>query len=571
MTARATISRIRILIGGVLLIALLLLVRLYIVQIHYGDAYTAKAEAQYVRSVSGMFDRGSIYFTTKDGAQVSAATLKVGYTLAIKPDFVSDPEGAYRKLSEIIELDHDEFMAHVNKKGDPYEEVANHVSEQEGAKIRELDLPGVDLYKDQWRYYPGDTLASHAIGFVAYEGNKLTGRYGLERYYNDTLRRSEENLFVNFFAEIFDNLGTVVWSSENQEVGDIVTTLEPTVVRTLENQLRRAHDEWQSRETGGIVMDPKTGAIYAMAVYPNFDLNHFKDVEDAAYFKNPLVENVYEMGSIVKPLTVASGLDSGVVNRYSTYYDAGFIELSGYTIRNFDGKGRGTVPIQEILNQSLNTGVAHIAHLMGIERFRKYFKSLDLGTETGIDLPGEVPGLTSNLDAPRELEMANASFGQGIALTPIETVRALSALGNGGKLITPHLVEKVIYQNGKERELVQPPEKQVFKPETSEEITRMLVEVVDSALVGGKEKNEHYTVAAKTGTAQIALPDGSGYYDDRYLHSFFGYFPAYDPEFIIFLYTVEPKQVKYASQTLTIPFMELSRFLLNYYDTPPDR
>ncbi len=566
-----SLLQIRIVTGAVLVFAMLLIARLYVVQIAQGEAYTKRAAEQYVRSVKDLFDRGMIYFTTKNNEQVSAATLRIGYTLALAPDLLKNVEDAYEKVNGIVPLDKEVFLKRGNKKGDPYEEIATRIPEDRAEAIRALKIPGVQLYRDQWRYYPGDTLASHAIGFVAYDGDDQVGRYGLERYYEDKLSRASDDLFVNFFAEIFGNFSTVVFDSKQNQAGHIVTSLEPTVVRTLEKELRNLHDEWGSKETGGVIINPKTGEIYAISAFPDFNKNTFGAVSDIRYFKNPLVENVYELGSIIKPLTVASGLDSGAINRNTTYYDAGFLEMDGYKISNFDGRGRGTVPIQQILSQSLNTGVATIVKLMGRDAFKGYFKALKIDQETGIDLPNEARGLTKNLENNRDIEFATASYGQGIALTPIATVRALSALGNGGMLVTPHLATKIIYEDGREEVVTFPPPERVFKEETSEEVTRMLVEVVDTALVGGKEKMDRYTIAAKTGTAQIARVDGKGYYDDRFLHSFFGYFPAYDPKFLIFLYTIEPQNVKYASQTLTKPFMSLTKFLLNYYNIPPDR
>jgi cell division protein FtsI/penicillin-binding protein 2 len=407
------------------------------------------------------------------------------------------------------------------------------------------------------------------VGYTADDGTKLAGRYGLERYYDEVLTREDGRISVNFFAEIFSNIGSVIFDTTKSRTGDVVTSIEPTVARMLDRELQKVQDTYDSKLTGGIIINPNTGEIYALNAIPTFNLNDKKDSSIEA-FRNPLVEDVYEMGSIIKALTMAAGLDSDAVAPSTTYYDAGFIDLDTYTIKNYDGRGRGTVDMQQVLNQSLNTGVSFIVKTMGKNKFRDYFYKLKIASETGIDLPNETYGLIDNLKSPRDVEYATASFGQGIAITPIATVRALSTLANGGKLITPHLATRVEYQDGTFKDIVYPEGDRVFSEETSEEISRMLTKVVDEALGGGKIKLEHYSIAAKTGTAQIAKPTG-GYYDDRYLHSFFGYFPAYDPQYLVFLYTVEPKGVKYASETLTSPFMELAKFLLNYYNVPPDR
>ncbi|MFZ2252781.1 MAG: penicillin-binding protein 2 [Minisyncoccia bacterium] len=567
---KEAITRIRFISGIILFLMFLLLVRLYVLQVVRGEDYRAQGENQYVHTVRDMFKRGSIYLTTKDNEKVSGATVRGGYVLAIDPSKIVDPEKTYTDITTVIPLNKELFLERAAKKEKTYQEIEREVEQEAGERIDALKLTGVKLYRTQWRYYPGKSLAARTIGFIGYNEDTLVGKYGLERYYDETLLRDNEHLSVNFFAEIFSNLGELIFDASDADEGDIVTTIEPTVARMLDKILVDAQEEWHSTLTGGIIINPKNGEILALNVVPSFDLNDRSGVDIEA-FQNPLVENVYEMGSIIKPLTMAAGLDAGVITPQSTYYDAGFLKLSDYTIKNYDGRGRGTVPMQEILSQSLNTGVAHIASLLGKDRFRKYFYGLKLGSETGIDLPNEAHGLVSNLESPRELEYATASFGQGIALTPIATVRALATLANGGVLITPHLVKSIEYANGESRDITYPEGERVFKAKTSEDATRMLVEVVDSALKGGKAKNPYYTVAAKTGTAQIADSAGGGYYEDRYLHSFFGYFPAYDPKFLIFLYTVEPKGVKYASETLTDPFIDLVQFLINYYELPPDR
>lgn len=555
----------------IFLIGFLLIIRLYYVQIIDGTAYEEKATRQYVHTSQDIFNRGTIYYTTKDGEKVGAASMKAGYVLAVNPEMITDAESVYEALDPHIDIDRMAFLEKATLPNRTYVEIEPKLSEESAAAIEPLDIDGVQLYRTQWRYYPGHEVGARSIGFIGYtdEGTLQRGKYGVESAYDEVLVRDDTALSVNFFAEIFSNLGNLVFDNEDAKEGDIVTTIEPTVARMLDRILMETQERYSSRLTGGIIMDPKTGEIRALNAVPTYDPNNRGDAT-IELFQNPLVENVYEMGSIIKALTVAAGLDSKVITPASTYYDPGFIELNTFTIKNFDGKGRGTVDMQQVLNQSLNTGVAHIVGLMGHKRFREYFTNLKLGSESGIDMPNEVAGLVSNLESPREVEYATASFGQGIAMTPIATVRALATLGNGGHLVTPHLVKKIEYEDGTEKEISYPNGAQVFTPETSETVSRMLTNVVDQALRHGEVALPHHTIAAKTGTAQIAKPTG-GYYDDRYLHSFFGYFPAYDPQYIVFLYTVEPKGVEYASETLTEPFMDLTKFLINYYNIPPDR
>jgi len=571
MRARA-ILRIRIITTFVLLLALGLLVRAYFLQIPGHAFYIAEAKEQYVHTAQNIFNRGTVSFTTKTGEQMSAAAIRSGYLLAVNPSRIGNPEETYAVIEEYVDLDKETFLHRATLPERTYVEIDDQVTTEEADFIVEQDLSGVMLYRNQWRYYPGDDLAAQTIGFTGFVDGEQTvpvGLYGLERYYEPILTRDNESLSVNFFAEIFSNLGSLVVNNSDERRGDVITSMEPTVTRMLEKELYSVQDKYGSKLSGGIVMDPQTGEIFAMSVVPGYNNNDRSGV-GIEQFRNPLVQDVYEFGSIIKPLTMAAGIDSGVVSPSTTYYDAGHLTLDGYTISNYDGRGRGTVPMQQILSQSLNTGVSFIVDTMGTSKFRDYFLGLQIGNKTGIDLPGETEGLVSNLHSPRKIEYATASYGQGIATTPIGTIRALASLASGGKVVTPHLARSIVYENG-EVETIDPPEpKQVFSSETTETVSRMLVTVVDEALAGGNVALPHYTVAAKTGTAQMADPNG-GYYDDRYFHSFFGYFPAYDPRFIVLLYTVEPKGVRYASETLTDPFMDITSFLLNYYQVPPDR
>jgi cell division protein FtsI/penicillin-binding protein 2 len=563
-------KRIRITSVLIIIFTLVIISRLYSLQIIQGDDFRDQADRQYVSAPVNTFDRGSIFFQDKDGDLVSSGTLLSGYYLAIVPRDIEFPEDSYNLLSSVIDLDEEDFIRKASKENDPFEEIAHRLTEDQAAAITALDIDAVRLYREKWRYYPFDELSSHSIGFVAYKDDVLSGRYGLEREYDSLLTRSSDSSKVNFFADVFLNLKDNLFS--DSESGDLVTTIEPAVQAFLGDALNTVQSTYKSKLTGGIIINPNNGEIYALDVRPTFDLNKFNTVESPDVFSNPLVEHVYEMGSIMKSLTMASGLDSDAITTESTYFDTGSVTYNESRISNYDGRARGAdTTIQDILSQSLNVGVAWIVEEMGIENFSSYFKAFSFDEPVGIDLPNETGGLDNNLDSDLLIDQVTASYGQGIALTPIAAARALSSLANGGELITPHIGKEIKLRSGLTKEIKQPAKKRVFKKETTDEVTEMLIKVVDEALKGGNVKLENYTIAAKTGTAQIADNQNGGYYTDKYLHSFFGYFPARDPEFLVFLYTVEPQKVQYASETLTESFMEITKFLLNYYEVTPDR
>lgn len=565
----STAARTRTVLAFFIVGALLLVVRLYMLQVLSADRFRERADRQYSNPTQHIFDRGAIYFQTKDNERISAATLKSGFIVAINPTLIKNPEETYHMLNAVIPLDKDTFIQKASKKDDPYEEVMKRVPEDVAARIEDLKLSGVRLFRERWRYYPGNTLAAQTVGFMGYKGDEFGGRYGLENFYESILKRGSKDVYVNFFAEIFSNINkTVFYAAEGE--GTIITTIEPHVQAALEKELKETQKTFSSKSTAGIIINPRTGEIYALGAVPTFDPNNFGAEKDPGVYSNPLVQSVYEMGSVIKPLTVAAGLDAGVITPTTTYTDEGKMTLNNKTFYNYDKRGRGVTSMQEVLNQSLNTGVATIALKLGNDRFNTYFYNLGFNTPTQIDLPGERDNLIANLKSDRDIEHATAAFGQGIALTPISTVRALAALGNGGYLIQPHLVKKIEYTSGFSKTIAPTKGQQVFSEETSRAISKMLTTVVDDALLEGSVKLPHYSVAAKTGTAQIASPTG-GYYEDRFLHSFFGYFPSYDPQFLIFLYTVEPQKEKYASHTLTKPFMNMVQFLINYYTIVPDR
>jgi cell division protein FtsI/penicillin-binding protein 2 len=556
---------------GALLGAGLIAAALYSTDVIHGSEYAARAEAQYAKPAAELFGRGTIYFSGKDGTRTASATLGTGYLIYMNPKLVRDAAGTYAALSHYLDLDRSSFIAKAGKQNDSYEELAHRVGQPTADSIAGLGLPGIAAAPEAWRIYPGGGLAAHELGLVGenVSSSTVSGRYGLERSYDSVLSRPGVSSVGNVFAELFSGFQDTVFGSES--TGDIVTTIEPTVETYLQKILGETETAWHADEIGGIVMDPDTGEIAAMASLPTFNPNDTSAVKNVSVFSNPLSEHVYEMGSIMKPLTMATALDSGAETPGSTYDDVGCMTLDGKKICNFDGRARGVIPMQQILSQSLNIGAATIALKTGAADFAKYFYSFGLGVKTGIDLPSEAAPITDNLKHGKDIDVATASYGQGLAVSPVGMTRALSVVANGGYLVVPHLVKEIDYADGSTKKIAPTKSGPLIRPQTADEVRSMLVTVVDKALAGGTLKRDHYTVAAKTGTAEIADPVHGGYYSDRYLHSFFGFFPAYEPRFIVFLYQVYPKGAKYASETLTKPFDELTTFLLNYYDIPPDR
>ncbi|MEI7709519.1 MAG: penicillin-binding protein 2 [bacterium] len=556
----------------VFLFSLTLIVKIFLVQVIHSESYSQSADRQYVTPVGDIYERGTIYFQSKTGQLIAAATQTTGYKIAIDPSKMKNPEDVYKSLSSIITLDHDEFLSKAGKTSDTYEEIAHHLKKEQADAVSRLQISGVNIFKEKWRFYPGGPLAAQELGIVGYKGDSLGGRYGLEREYDTSLARSADSPYVNFFAEVFSNISKTLFSDETPQ-GDVVTTIEPQVQSFLEKKLQEVKDKYQVDSVGGIIMNPIDGSIYAMGVLPSFDPNDFSKVKNVATFSNPLVENVLEFGSVVKPLVMAAALDKGVVTPQTTYDDKGVVVVEKKEIFNFDKKGRGPgTTMQDVLNQSLNTGMVFVEQRLGKENLRNYLLAYGVKDKTGIDLPNETSGLVSNiLTSPREIEYANAAFGQGIALTPIELIRALASLANGGSLVVPHVVKEIKYDTGVSKEMSYPTTRTKISKETSAEITGMLVGVMDKAIRGGLAKLDHFSVAVKTGTAQVADNATGGYYQDRHTHSFVGYFPAYDPKFIVLLYAINPKGVPYAATTWTDPFLDITNFLLSYYDVPPDR
>ncbi len=546
----------------------LLLGRIFILQIvHYKDYY-ALAAKQHQSIINSSPDRGTIFAQDRKGEEIPLALLHLQKNIAISPKAVLDPEKVASLLAETLGIPDEEIKIKLEKKDDPYEIVAKKITDEQAVTIQQADLSGVLLEEEKTRAYPYGMMASRLLGFVSTREQKEAGQYGLERSYDKDLSGS-----TGILAGFRDSSGFLIALgrriiSPSKKGSNLVLTIDYNIQQKSEEVLQKTAEKWQAPQGILLVMDPKTGKVLADASFPNFDPNDYGKEKDFSVFLNPAVELNYELGSVVKPITMAAGLEEGKVKPDTVYDDKGEVKIKGYTIKNFDLLAHGFQTMTQVLEKSLNTGVVYVSKLLGQEKQLEYLKRFGFGQKTNIDLPGEVTGDIAHLNAGREIDFATASFGQGIAITPLQLASAIGAIANGGKLMKPYVVEKVIDGSGNEVQNNPQEVRTVISQKTSETLTKMLV----SAVRNGFDNHagvKGYFIAGKTGTAQIPNKDGKGY-SDNVIHTFVGFAPAFNPRFMVLMQLNEPKGNRFAANTLTPAFHDLAEYILNYYEIPPD-
>lgn len=549
-------------------------VRLFDIQVLKREDYRALAENLHFTRATLTPQRGLIYVQDKDKNKIAVAINKKYYSLFVVPKEIDNPEETSEILAKYLPLKKEEIFKRVNKPGDPYEPLINKIENEELINtLKELGLKGIYFKEERYRYYPYNNFLSQTIGFVAEdEYGRIKGRYGLEAYYEEVLSGQKGE-----FKGPRDALGRLIrsfFSTEKKAIdgSSLILTIDKNVQAVAEEALRNLIIQREATKGSLIVMEAKTGRIVALANWPDFNLNEFNKVKDYSVFKNYAVQEMYEPGSVIKPLTMAAGIELGKVTPDSTYDDKGYFEVGGYKIVNYRNEVYGkNVTMWKVLERSINTGAIFVAQKVGLENLRNYFKKFGLDEKTDIDLPGEITGDLSNLEPPKANPTyhATASFGVGITVTPIGLIRAFSAFVNDGKMVTPYLVEGIEDAEGNYHPIEQPEPKEAITPQTAQTLSAMLVSVIENGF-GGNAKVKGYSLGGKTGTAFIPLFGKKGYSEDQ-IHTFVGFFPASNPRFIMLVKMDRPKDTQSAaSYTVTLAFKEVEQFLINYYNIPPD-
>lgn len=539
------VSRFTSLIGAFALAYISLVFRLYDIQLTNGEQYRAKAESQAAARLQ-VADRGAIYFTYKNGSTEAAVSNKDMPLIFAVPNEIEDAQEAAYRLAPVLNSPADGLVASLAKKNDEYELLKKKADRKLAAEVDELGLKGIYVGEVAERSYSFGTLAAHLLGFVAPNSTDPghSGKYGIEEFYNEQLAGAPGH-------------GTGRDAVPPRPGERIMLTIEPNIQHETARVLEKVIERYNAKGGTVIVMDPKTGKILAMESSPHFDPNNYGRAE-IADFLNPATQQIYEPGSVVKVLTMAAGIDTGKITPETTFNDAGVLNVSNKKIYNWDLKAHGTVTMTNVIEQSLNTGAAFAERQTGDAVFREYLLKFGFGDKTGVDLPGELKGDLRNL-APKAppIEYAAASFGQGIAVTPLQMVNAIAAIANGGVLMRPYV----------NADLGPEEVRRVISEDTAKKVAKMMVSAVDKAKVariGG------YSIAGKTGTAQVADLVRGGY-TGRYINTYVGFGPVSDPRFVILVKLVEPAGDVLAGQTVVPAFRDLAEFILNYYNMPPDR
>lgn len=471
------------------------------------------------------------------------------------------------QLANILDLDRGTIWQRINKPNDPYEPLKHKISQESAEQIRQLNVSGVELAPETWRYYPNGSSACHLTGFVGVSDLGKIGQYGLEGYYEDELKGE-----IGYATGKKDTSGRLIpylkqKSEPAQDGATIILTIDQNIQFRAEKELKQLIERWQAESGSIIIVEPKSGAVRAMANWPVFDPNKYSLVEDIDVFLNASIQKTYELGSVFKPLTMAAGIDSGSVTPQTTYLDKGYIRIKGSVINNVDKESHGEQTMTQVLEKSLNTGAVFVQQAIGKDVFREYIQRFNFDQPTGINLAGEVGGNIVNLFSDKEINLATISFGHGITVTSLGMTVAIGAIANEGKIMRPFIVEKMIYPDGSE--IITEPRlnEKVFSARTAKELTRMLVSVVENGY-GKPARILGYDIAGKTGTAQIADPE-KGVYTEETIHSFIGFAPAFNPEFVILIRLDKPQGIRFASDSVSPIFKKLTEYLLQYLEVPP--
>jgi cell division protein FtsI (penicillin-binding protein 3) len=545
-----------------LILFIALLSRAFQLQILSGEKLKALAQRQHITTLPIHSERGIIY--DRNGEKL-AMSVQADSVFA-DPTRVTDPVRVSKQIASLLNLDASTVYRKLSEPKS-FCWLARKIPPQQAAQVEAAKIEGVYVIKEPKRFYPNGPLAAHLIGFTGFEAEGLEG---LEKKYDGDLRGKPGKLTwardakgKKLFLHVEHNL------SPKEESANLVLTIDSRIQYLVETHLKEAVADKGAKGGVAIVMDPKTGEILALANEKGFNPNNIKGLKSDDW-RNRAVSDVFDPGSTFKPFLVAAALEEKVIKESDRFFcENGYYTVANRVIREANRKQHGYLSVREILKYSSNIGSAKIADKLGKEKYYHYIKKFGFGEKTGIDLTGEAAGLLRPVQSWTKVDTAAIAFGQGISVTAIQLITAMSAIANDGMLMKPFIVRGLTDKNNMPIKMFRPePIRRVIAPQTAKRLTAMLTEVVGAK--DGTGKNAHIvnvSVAGKTGTAQKFDFAHRVYSSERVRTSFIGFFPAENPQVVILVILDEPQRDKWGGVAAAPVFKSIGEQILNCFKT----
>lgn len=544
-------KRIKIVLLIVLFIFAIIIAKVFYIEVIDYKKLNSLASGLWSRNLPIEADRGNIY--TVDGEAIASNLTTT--SLVFIPNQIKNKDLVAEKISEILDVPKGKIEEHLYKKSmmERVHPEGRRLSYEIADKIENLHFDGVYLLKESKRYYPHNEMLSHVLGYVGIDNQGLSG---LELEYNDIL--TGEYGSIQYFSDAKgNNLERNSVYVEPEDGLDIYLTVNYGIQSSIERELDNVVLRYNPDGAWAIAMDPNTGEILGMSSRPNFNPNNYKNYDTETINRNMAIWASYEPGSTFKILTLSAAVNEGKVDLIKdTFYDGGSVNVGGARIKCWKHGGHGSQTFLEVVQNSCNPGFVELGNRLGKETLFDYINKFGYGKKTGIDLNGEATGILFSLDKVGPVELATTAFGQGVSVTALQQVVAVSAAINGGTLYKPYIVKRVAYhENGQIIKEVKPTivRDNIVTKDTSEKV-RMTLESVVSLGTGRNAYIDGYRVGGKTGTAQKV--NNGIYMQGNYIVSFIGFLPANDPKIVVYLAIDNPKEVTQYGGTVSAPIVK---------------
>ena len=529
--------RIRLVVLFITLLLIAVILKVFYIQVFQYQKLNSLANDLWQRNLPITADRGLIL--DRNG-KVLASNITTT-SLYLVPNQIKDKETVAKTLSEILKVSYEEMYKHVSKKTsiERVHPEGRQLSFEIADKINSYNYDGVYLLKEAKRYYPYNELLSHVLGYVGIDSQGLSG---LELKYDKELTGTSGS--IKYYSDAKGNrLKKAEEYTEPTSGNNIYLTIDLDLQQAIERELDNAVDKYNPEHALAIAMNPKTGEILGMSSRPSYNPNDYQTYTQEVLSRNLPIWMTYEPGSTMKITTLAAAINENVVNLFTdTFYDSGSINVDGATIHCWKAGGHGAQTFLNVVENSCNPGFVNLGFRLGKEKLFKYIHNLGFGEKTGIDLTGEATGILFNLDKVGNVELATTAFGQGVSVTPIQQVRSVSAIVNGGTLYQPYIVKKI--ENTTTKETISEVNPIAIRRVISEETSSLVRFALENVVAHGSGRNayiENYRIGGKTGTAQKV--SNGRYMVGNYILSFIGFLPADAPEIVLYVAIDNPKGV----------------------------